>query len=146
MSGLFRDAIKSNPAAQKRVRNWVAALRSGEFVQGFNQLANTDGSYCCLGVACKLIEEPGRCDGNLHWRWCAAMMPGELADLYELADAEGGFMPERPEQTWSLASMNDCAQATFAEIADVIERELRLALGLEVSFARPLCAPLGTSW
>jgi hypothetical protein len=34
---------------------WIAALRSGEFKQGYTMLHNQkDDTYCCLGVLCKV--------------------------------------------------------------------------------------------
>lgn len=44
---------------------WVAALRSGEYLQGTGQLLNTysgASKYCCLGVLCDLLvkeDTPG---------------------------------------------------------------------------------------
>src|SRR5262249_36155352 len=40
-----------NPAVKKL---WVAALRSGDYVQGRGRLRNADYSFCCLGVLCNL--------------------------------------------------------------------------------------------
>ena len=36
---------------------WLEALRSGNYKQGMGLLYNEDtGSYCCLGVVCKLCN------------------------------------------------------------------------------------------
>lgn len=38
---------------------WLAALRSGDYRQGRNQLKTEEGEYCCLGVACNLAVMAG---------------------------------------------------------------------------------------
>jgi hypothetical protein len=44
-------------------RQWLAALRSGEFTQGKNTLTKIQSegpdTYCCLGVLCALAERAG---------------------------------------------------------------------------------------
>ncbi len=37
---------------------WVAALRSGEYKQGYHRLWDGAHEYCCLGVACQVLGEP----------------------------------------------------------------------------------------
>lgn len=34
---------------------WVAALRSGEYKQGFGELKANNNSFCCLGVLCDIV-------------------------------------------------------------------------------------------
>jgi len=47
-----------NPRIQKL---WIAALNSGNYVQGHNRLREStqagDYSWCCLGVLCDLYEQ-----------------------------------------------------------------------------------------
>ena len=43
---------------RERVRQWVAALRSGNYEQGQRRL-NTDNKFCCLGVACEVAIANG---------------------------------------------------------------------------------------
>jgi hypothetical protein len=38
----------------KELKQWIAALRSGDFAQTDGTLEN-EGGYCCLGVACKVL-------------------------------------------------------------------------------------------
>jgi len=42
---------------------WVAALRSGEYVKGRNHLQK-DGKFCCLGVLCELAVKAGIVTAN----------------------------------------------------------------------------------
>jgi len=41
---------------KKFKKDWIKALRSGEYEQG-KMFLNNHGSYCCLGVACR-IQHP----------------------------------------------------------------------------------------
>ena len=103
---------------------WVAALRSGEFKQTRGRLCHEDPetkerSYCCLGVACTLIEgleysEPEP-DGGVAIDGWVGSLPGSVSHAFDI-DATG-------KVRWdggSLASMNDSG-FTFDQIADVID-------------------------
>ena len=83
---------------------WVAALRSGKYEQGRGALRTGD-TYCCLGVACDLID-PIAWDGRT-WRDCAFDNIGLLP-----------FIARGSAET--LADLNDSGD-TFAQIADFIE-------------------------
>lgn len=39
-------------------KKWVAALRSGKYKQG-RYFLNSEGKFCCLGVACEVAIENG---------------------------------------------------------------------------------------
>ena len=39
---------------QTIARQWVDALRSGEYSQGRRKLRSADDQFCCLGVLCNL--------------------------------------------------------------------------------------------
>lgn len=39
-------------------KNWIMALRSGEFRQGIGKFKNFRGDYCCLGVLCEVAGIP----------------------------------------------------------------------------------------
>ncbi len=95
-------------------KKWIAALRSGEYEQGMDELRPTENSYCCLGVlACVMGEEWVR-DGD--------------SDSFYLENHEAFCeLPDRLEVAASLATdqdvlstMNDTG-STFEEIADYIE-------------------------
>jgi hypothetical protein len=40
-------------------RQWIDALRSGEYKQGKKKLRSTENQFCCLGVLCDLAAKQG---------------------------------------------------------------------------------------
>jgi hypothetical protein len=127
---------------------WVAALRSGEYTQGFNYLTtvNADGTEkdCCWGVLCKLAVK-------------AEIIPSGVRDIIEIdgcqvvaygderitglppaevmiwagipdgqADAQVNFCAPGDSEARSawLATINDRRDVPFTEIADLIENQL----------------------
>lgn len=95
---------------------WLAALRSGEFIQGHTQLRSSDGSkHCCLGVLCVVagleINEDGTntTAGNGYEPiQKLGLPPREASDLYCMNDDHFGT----PQN------------ALFSDIADHIEKNL----------------------
>lgn len=134
MAGLFTPEIRTDEAAQARVREWVAALRSGKYAQAKGYLHTPEG-FCCLGVACDITPEDlggwqreGNADQYPYADWypyevagVSEFLPDEAVELYRLSTEDGAVGAE------SLATLNDRGY-TFAEIADVIEREFAEAL------------------
>ena len=108
-------------------RLWLEALRSGEYDQGTCVLRRREGKevkHCCLGVLCELAKE--------HSQDSVVVKEAQEALYTELS------LPPSAVVEWSglqfhdplvnsdkdtLVGMND-GGSTFAEIADVIEREL----------------------
>jgi len=121
------EAVSVN---KENVRKWVDVLRSGEFPQGKGALLY-GGRYCCLGVATEIYRrETGVGDWTVDdedepeiriFRSPkedeALSLPIEVADWLGLGDNCNPTIDGR-----SLAERNDNG-ATFAEIADMIERE-----------------------
>lgn len=99
-------------------KEWLAALRSGEYTQGIGSLHWGDGRMCCLGVLIDATQ-----DGE--WRY------DERHGAYRFNDAGG--MPtntvlnavglDRLDASW-LSVMNDSKRWSFAAIADWIEENL----------------------
>jgi hypothetical protein len=112
---------------QEIKQKWVAALRSGEYVQGLGAL-NISGKFCCLGVLCDLhAKETGNVwkgeDGVLlpkkkKYEEQTAVLPKVVQRWAELPHNN----PDIPGRR-SLASLNDAGK-TFIEIADLIETTL----------------------
>lgn len=104
-------------------RQWVAALRSGEYEQWRGALRNED-RYCCLGVACDVYAKAtgeGEWDGHdfiVPDPSVPGLLPGAVREWLGLAVGNKGWM----QKGLSLTARND-AGATFAEIADLIESE-----------------------
>ena len=110
---------------------WVAALRSGEFAQGFSALHSQEPvGYCCLGVLCVLAQRAGIVEAfpesnGLVWYGGDAGNPAENAYLPEEVIAWAGLASRNPRvaNEESLAKMNDDV-ASFSVIADHIEEYL----------------------
>jgi hypothetical protein len=131
---------------QKFKARWVAALQSGEYQQGQQQLRRGD-KFCCLGVACDLIAK----DGGGYWSDDVFYLKprrirdifkssSELSDKYKLPPALAkrlgiGRDPEVPGVIRdyvpsgsaglhaTLASLNDQG-VPFHVIAEIIEEDL----------------------
>jgi len=97
-------------------KKWVEALRSGEYKQGKEQLYDSEGHYCCLGVAAKIC---GNDMNNLIGE--CGFVPFDAKGVPDLLknneDMEEGDVPE------FLAIEND-TEASFIEIADWIDKNL----------------------
>ena len=108
---------------------WVAALRSGKYVQGTGNL-QSGGRYCCLGVLCDVagVKWIHFCDDGF------LPVGGALGTLTELQKIQYGmrngdnpvFRGSYPggTVTGTLVEMNDDGNKSFAEIADWIETYL----------------------
>lgn len=115
------------------IRQWIAALRSGEFKQTQGRLGEVaeDGSnaYCCLGVLCELAMAEGLVrhqEKNFEWAYDGeTMLPptavahfiGDPEYTYEVSIHDDEFDSDRIE----LSSLNDDHAWTFEQIADVLE-------------------------
>lgn len=113
---------------------WVAALRSGKYVQGKGMLRRESGSYCCLGVLCDLHAranpESGMwIEGVDGWLYESGersyyALPSEVQQWagFDQDDVEV-VVPGRGVKTDGLAGHNDRGR-TFEEIAKAIEEQL----------------------
>ena len=96
---------------------WVAALRSGDYEQGARALRSQKKHFCCLGVACDLIDStaweslPG--DRLHYWKGWRAALPERTAQAIDLDENAQG----------TLIELNDTG-SSFTEIADWIEKNL----------------------
>lgn len=91
---------------------WIAALRSGDYMQGTGELKSQDGRFCCLGVL-EDIEPSVRKDGPHR---------GVLHSMtWERLGGTNRFVcPPTVLCQTVLSEMNDQGRS-FAEIADFIE-------------------------
>lgn len=100
---------------------WVAALRSGEYIQGTTFLylephssRNDKETFCCLGVLCDIkFPKTFKTDENPNDQ--------KYYNAVRL-DIEGTYVWNGHADT--LMRMNDDFYKTFAEIADYIEEKL----------------------
>ena len=99
---------------------WLEALRSGRYPQTRDRLRGKFG-FCCLGVACD-ISGKGTWKASLSGQQVFVSPYGSSKTCipYHLREESGLTGTEHK----SLANLNDRRKATFANIADWIERNL----------------------
>lgn len=115
---------------------WIAALESGEYVQGtgllnYKKIADETPKLCCLGVLCELAVAEGiTTSAKKNWTegdswetvygdsWASAYLPPEVIEWSGLPDHTGTLAGA----TRNLAQLNDQG-ATFADIAEVIREQ-----------------------
>lgn len=102
-------------------QRWIAALRSGDFEQGYNCLSKGN-KFCCLGVLADIEGVPHKDsdeDGEYIWNF------GEKAVstiyLGEVWADERGLCINDVE---ALIELNDKDKMSFLGIADWIEKNL----------------------
>jgi hypothetical protein len=113
---------------------WVAALRSGEYVQGYNAL-ESDGEFCCLGVLCHIANKHGVINRvvegsgdyityNESW----SLPPVEILSWAGLDETNPNVYAVNPEtgnrMLVNLSTVNDTFALSFSEIADLIDEQL----------------------
>ena len=101
-------------------KKWVAALRSGNYVQGQNRLRNSEGKYCCLGVLCEVAGITRIDSGSYKFPRSNYMWHAAAEDSWWNKQFGTALNQNR---LWQL---NDTDEKSFAEIADYIEQELDL--------------------
>lgn len=99
----------------RKLKQWIKALRSGKFNQTREALRRKDNSYCCLGVLCQLngiefktvsVNSGGDADGNHKvYREIKDNLLGETL-------------------TDKLTTMNDEGDS-FGDIANYLERRVK---------------------
>lgn len=95
---------------------WIEALRSGEYGQVRNKLSGGDGDYCCLGVACKIVNIT---DEEILWH-NHTIICGDWA-------YDKGIPTELDDDLHvTCTTMNDEDKLSFSEIADWIETNVEL--------------------
>jgi hypothetical protein len=94
---------------QDIAKQWVAALRSGDYKQGQGQLKNSARAdyYCCLGVLAELSPYP--------YVGCSSYLKTNIVDWAGLQTGlgVGGDI--------DLIEENDRWRKSFEQIADIIE-------------------------
>jgi hypothetical protein len=102
-------------------KQWVAALRSGAYQQGHGCLYTTRNKYCCLGVLCDLYVQTHKEVGWELYRDDYWMLFGHPSLPTTAVMRWAGLSSSDIDR---LVTMNDFDDKTFAEIADVIEKEI----------------------
>lgn len=108
------------------MEQWVSALRSGEYEQGFNVLRESTDlreSFCCLGVLCDLHRQSAgggawTCDGYQSGKnWNAEVPTGEVVSWAGLREPNPAIAGRK-----MISDLNDGEGKSFSEIADLIEQ------------------------
>lgn len=96
---------------------WVAALRSGNYNQGYLQLKNND-KYCCLGVLCDISNHGkwGIREGIESYTLSSFSLPIEVITWSGMHSSSGVI-----DGVGILSNLNDQGK-TFEEISDIIEQ------------------------
>lgn len=108
--------------SQEIKKQWVAALRSGEYKQGTGKLNLRAGSaFCCLGVLCDIYVK----QTEVPWYKLNLSIRGEVLPLEVMkwADLKAANPIPGDGYNLALAHRNDTGE-TFEQIADLIEAEL----------------------
>ena len=103
---------------------WVAALRSGKYEQGQNNLRSVDNKFCCLGVLCDIID-------NTKWETFEKANSAKKTYPFTYEGFSGTITNDLKkiaglpnDKIGPLMNMNDEENKSFAEIADWIETNL----------------------
>ncbi|QDP56460.1 MAG: hypothetical protein Tp152SUR00d2C52646391_56 [Prokaryotic dsDNA virus sp.] len=101
-------------------KKWIAALRSGEYIQGYHALQRPSGAFCCLGVACKVYEK--NTDKNLATGPHSIIEGGSLYAQKEVMHWVGlrTGKGEPMNEGLSLIDLNDRG-TSFNGIANILE-------------------------
>lgn len=105
-----------NPLTKAECVTWIAALRSGAYVQGHGELRRetSEGTkFCCLGVLNDLSEQKSAGHGLLYI----------FEDPDDLQSTQPFLMLDNDVQT-ELYKLNDNERFTFEQIADYIEKHI----------------------
>jgi hypothetical protein len=121
------------------VKQWVEALRSGQYEQGKGNL-NKNGKFCCLGVLCELLELEKGFDESGEGKTIYILPSGQESGTWLPGDLGNSFKLNEDSPSWLrwqgyLANLNDGRPPssygepgeepkTFQEIADVIEANI----------------------
>lgn len=135
----------------KFAKEWVKRLRDPSLVQVREKLGEVlnekgDKGFCCLGVACDIIDPKGwqknkeervikynECPNKLTYRGMHGALHPMIQERLGMHDPLGWF-PLEPDEAAelniilphdggvTLANLNDSEGYTFSQIADVIEK------------------------
>jgi hypothetical protein len=127
---------KLKPAVKKA---WTEALRSGRYTQGRETLRSNYDKFCCLGVLCELATAQGVIPpavkndiwgdfsyGDKHFGDLrSGTLPVSVQDwAYEDFDPADRQLSDPMLGDWCASDWNDAHEASFEEIADLIEQHL----------------------
>lgn len=134
------EVVMSDLTEEQMRAKLSEALRSGKYMQGKN-LLNSNDFLCCLGVACEIsgIDEWEVRRSVGYYLGESTILPDQVASLFGISN-DGSFcydetMPHAQKlikhlgmnesldsiNITTLTELNDVANLSFEEIADVID-------------------------
>lgn len=105
---------------------WIAALRSGEYIQGKEALRRKDNTFCCIGVLCDIYqkEKGGEWEdiGDYKYYGFKDAVGNERSGVMtkDVISWTGGTLNKMLALETRLIGLND-GGSTFKEIAKEIE-------------------------
>lgn len=113
---------------KERIRQWLDALRSGNYKQGKGALQR-NGEFCCLGVACEVaiknelgIKVSHDADGFVQYGTEYNHLPPVVGEWFGFERGDM-FNPRLGDGIGSDAiRANDELKLSFEEIADALEK------------------------
>ena len=112
---------------KEKIKLWVDALRSGNYIQDKGKLHTLDNKFCCLGVLCdvltKLYPEKLQVYKNTVFEystdgknWSDVTLPRWVKNWIGFSSDGGKYEFER-----SLWNDNDVKNLSFNRIAEIID-------------------------
>jgi hypothetical protein len=122
------------PVDKTFIQLWIKALRSGRYQQGQGQLklAGTNPRYCCLGVACEVLNgEDYLTDKSIaNLGYPPKPLYDQLNNLLAPMNTGGELTKVLNDNIAQktvvrvFAMLNDVRKWSFADFADLLERHL----------------------
>lgn len=105
-------------------KQWIAALRSGDYLQGHGRLVAIGKGcvgFCCLGVLCNIATENG------YGEWVGDHFKDErsVRNSLELSIEVRKWADMSDKSMQMLIEFNDTRGFSFQQIADYIEKNMR---------------------
>lgn len=107
------------PAIKKK---WVAALRSGKYKQGKDQLKTSEERFCCLGVLTDLYCKSTKKSWDQATKNNDKTLPYSVQVWAGIRDSNPSVKIEGASN--SLSDINDSGDYSFKKIATLIEASL----------------------
>lgn len=141
------EPTTTTPAAlTPEQERWVAALESGDYVQGTAYLCRAN-KFCCLGVAMELFHEGAKTSYGMARRgYITAAGADYVTELSPEVSAKLGIIdgPEGPVIN-RLIGFNDSGSHTFKQIAQYIrDNAAKVFTQPDAPAAHPVQLPMGT--
>lgn len=103
---------------KKQLKKWIKALDSGEYEQGYGSLNPKDNTYCCLGVACKVLIPKKKQILNHNGKLSGNYPNQQKGALRWLKSIDVDFFNKMGNR---LSFLNDKEGFKFGEIATLLE-------------------------